>query len=152
MTRFRFSTSSVSRVVLASLLAWPITGILTSLVFSQTPKLDSEKYLSAWTLAYRWVWTNLWVAPLYGGIFLGHFVFLAGLFLFAKLTIRRQQERKTVLVATAMLLVGLILKAASYTFFMGWHWETLLLVSDSLGAFLVVYLTRPRASESSLVL
>ncbi|MFM6978071.1 MAG: hypothetical protein ACKOWR_05095 [Micrococcales bacterium] len=54
--------------------------------------------------------------------------------------------------ASATLLAGVILKAASYTFLMGWHWETLLLIADSLAALLVVYLTRPRASESSLVL
>lgn len=152
MTLFRFSQTSAFRVILASLLAWPITGILTSLVFSQTPKLDSEKDLPAWTAVFRWVWLNLFAIPLYGGAFLGHFVFLAGLFLLAKLMNRQKQERKAARVATATLLAGVVLKAASYTFLMGWHWETLLLVLDSLAAILVVYLTQPRASESLLVL
>jgi hypothetical protein len=151
MTMVDFRTAITVRIAASCLLAWPVTGILSAVVFQPLPPLDSYSFLP-WREAFAWVWKNLLGLPLYGGLFLGHFVFVVGLYLLAKLTNRSQPEPKSVIVAVSTLLAGITLKFASFTFFMGLHWEILLLVADSLVAISVIYLTRPRVKESSLVL
>ena len=151
MTWAAFKTSPTLRTIAASLLAWPLTGILTGLIFEKTPLLDSEK-ISVWRTAFRWVWVNLFAIPMYGGVFLGHFVFICGLYWLANLTKQAQPGRKASLLTVVTLLVGTILKFASFTFFMGWHWESLLLVADSLLAVLIIFVTKPQLRKSSLLL
>ena len=146
-----FLTSSAARVALASLIAWPVSGLLISLFFSNTPQTDSEA-LGAWTPVFRWVFTNLLVLPFYGSFFLGHFVFAGGLFLLAELTKSRHPERKATLLAVASLLAGVLLKAASYAVGLPATWGIGLFLLDSLVAIFVIFLTGPRARKSSLLL
>jgi uncharacterized PurR-regulated membrane protein YhhQ (DUF165 family) len=113
-------SSSAARVALASFIAWPVTGILTSLVFEPLPPLDSEKY-HFWTAIFGWAWKNLLAVPLYGGAFLGHIVFVVGLFLLAELTKSRHPGRKATLLVVATLSGGVLLKAASYVVFFAGH-------------------------------
>lgn len=111
-----FFSSSAARAALASLIAWPVTGILTSLVFEPLPPTDSEKY-DFWTAIFGWAWKNMLAVPLYGSVFLGHIVFVVGLFLLAERTKHRHPERKATLLVVATLAGGVILKAASYVVF-----------------------------------
>jgi hypothetical protein len=146
-----FFSSSAARVALASLIAWPVTGILTSLVFEPLPPLDSEKY-DFWTAIFGWAWKNLLAVPLYGSAFLGHFVFAGGLFLLAELTKSRHPGRKATLVAVASLFAGVLLKAASYIVFLPDTWGIGLFLADSLVAIFVIFLTASLARKSSLLL
>ncbi|MEY2674627.1 MAG: hypothetical protein RLZZ514_1192 [Actinomycetota bacterium] len=138
-------------MALASLIAWPVTGILTSLVFEPLPPLDSEKY-DFWTAIFGWAWKNLLAVPLYGSAFLGHFVFAGGLFLLAELTKSRHPGRKATLVAVASLFAGVLLKAASYIVFLPDTWGIGLFLADSLVAIFVIFLTASLARKSSLLL
>ncbi len=138
-------------MALASLIAWPVTGILTSLVFEPLPPLDSEKY-DFWTAIFGWAWKNLLAVPLYGSAFLGHIVFVVGLFLLAELTKSRHPGRKATLVAVASLFAGVLLKAASYIVFLPDTWGIGLFLADSLVAIFVIFLTAPLARKSSLLL
>jgi hypothetical protein len=146
-----FFSSSAARVALASLIAWPVTGILTSLVFEPLPPLDSEKY-DFWTAIFGWAWKNLLAVPLYGSAFLGHIVFVVGLFLLAELTKSRHPGRKATLVAVASLFAGVLLKAASYVVFLPDTWGIGLFLADSLVAIFVIFLTASLARKSSLLL
>jgi hypothetical protein len=146
-----FFSSSAARVALASLIAWPVTGILTSLVFEPLPPLDSEKY-DFWTAIFGWAWKNLLAVPLYGSAFLGHIVFVVGLFLLAERTKHQQPERKATLLVVATLSGGVILKAASYVVFFPDTWGIGLFLVDSLAAIFVIFLTSPLARKSSLLL
>jgi hypothetical protein len=139
------------RALVASLIAWPVTGILTSLVFEPLPPLDSEKY-HFWTAIFGWAWKNLLAVPLYGSAFLGHIVFVVGLFLLAERTKHQQPERKATLVAVASLFAGVLLKAASYVVFLPDTWGIGLFLVDSLVAIFVIFLTAPLARKSSLLL
>ncbi len=138
-------------MALASLIAWPVTGILTSLVFEPLPPLDSEKY-DFWTAIFGWAWKNLLAVPLYGSAFLGHIVFVVGLFLLAELTKSRHPGRKATLVAVASLFAGVLLKAASYVVFLPDTWGIGLFLADSLVAIFVIFLTASLARKSSLLL
>jgi len=144
-------SSSAARVALASLIAWPVTGILTSLVFEPLPPLDSEKY-HFWTAIFGWAWKNLLAVPLYGGAFLGHIVFVVGLFLLAELTKSRHPGRKATLLVVATLSGGVLLKTASYVVFLPDTWGIALLLVDSLVAIFVIFLTAPLARKSLLLL
>lgn len=146
-----FFSSSAARAALASLIAWPVTGILTSLVFEPLPPTDSEKY-DFWTAIFGWAWKNMLAVPLYGSVFLGHIVFVVGLFLLAERTKHRQPERKATLLVVATLAGGVILKAASYVVFLPDTWGIGLFLADSLVAIFVIFLTAPLARKSSLLL
>lgn len=146
-----FFSSSAARAALASLIAWPVTGILTSLVFEPLPPTDSEKY-DFWTAIIGWAWKNMLAVPLYGSVFLGHIVFVVGLFLLAERTKHRQPERKATLLVVATLAGGVILKAASYVVFLPDTWGIGLFLADSLVAIFVIFLTAPLARKSSLLL
>jgi len=141
----------VLRVLGASLIAWPVSGLLMSLVFSQTPQSDSA-LLGAWTSVFRWAWVYLLALPFYGSIFFGHFVFIVGLFQLAELTKQEQPDRKATLLVAATLTGGVLLKVASYVIFLPDNWAIALFLADSLLAVLVIFLTRPIASKSSLLL
>jgi hypothetical protein len=144
-------SSSLVRALVASLIAWPVTGLLMSLVFSQTPQSESE-LLGAWTPLFQWVWLNLLALPLYGSVFFGHFVFIVGLFQLAERTKHQQPERKATLLVVATLSGGVLLKVASYVVFLPDTWGIALLLVDSLVAIFVIFLTAPRARKSSLLL
>lgn len=146
-----FFSSSAARAALASLIAWPVTGILTSLVFEPLPPTDSEKY-DFWTAIFGWAWKNMLAVPLYGSVFLGHIVFVVGLFLLAERTKHRQPDRKATLLVVATLAGGVILKAASYVVFLPDTWGIGLFLADSLVAIFVIFLTAPLARKSSLLL
>lgn len=146
-----FFSSSAARAALASLIAWPVTGILTSFVFEPLPPTDSEKY-DFWTAIFGWAWKNMLAVPLYGSVFLGHIVFVVGLFLLAERTKHRQPERKATLLVVATLAGGVILKAASYVVFLPDTWGIGLFLADSLVAIFVIFLTAPLARKSSLLL
>lgn len=146
-----FFSSSAARAALASLIAWPVTGILASLVFEPLPPTDSEKY-DFWTAIIGWAWKNMLAVPLYGSVFLGHIVFVVGLFLLAERTKHRQPERKATLLVVATLAGGVILKAASYVVFLPDTWGIGLFLADSLVAIFVIFLTAPLARKSSLLL
>lgn len=146
-----FFSSSAARAALASLIAWPVTGILTSLVFEPLPPTDSEKY-DFWTAIFGWAWKNMLAVPLYGSVFVGHVVFVVGLFLLAERTKHRQPERKATLLVVATLAGGVILKAASYVVFLPDTWGIGLFLADSLVAIFVIFLTAPLARKSSLLL
>jgi hypothetical protein len=146
-----FFSSSAARAALASLIAWPVTGILTSLVFEPLPPTDSEKY-DFWTAIFGWAWKNMLAVPLYGSVFLGHIFFVVGLFLLAERTKHRHPERKATLLVVATLAGGVILKAASYVVFLPDTWGIGLFLADSLVAIFVIFLTAPLARKSSLLL
>lgn len=146
-----FFSSSAARAALASLIAWPVTGILTSLVFEPLPPTDSEKY-DFWTAIFGWAWKNMLAVSLYGSVFLGHIVFVVGLFLLAERTKHRQPDRKATLLVVATLAGGVILKAASYVVFLPDTWGIGLFLADSLVAIFVIFLTAPLARKSSLLL
>ena len=84
--------------------------------------------------------------------FFGHFVFIVGLFQLAELTKQEQPDRKATLLVAATLTGGVLLKVASYVIFLPDNWAIALFLADSLVAVLVIFLTRPIASKSSLLL
>lgn len=151
MTKASPRFSSMVRTLVASLVAWPVPGLLMSLVFSQ-PSQSASESLGVWTLTLRWLWVNLLALPAYGSVFCGHFVFIAGLFQLAELTRQKQVGRKALLFVAATLSVGILLKTASYLVLLPDTWGIALLLLDSLIAICVIFLTRPRVNESSLVL
>ena len=138
-------------MALASLIAWPVSGLLISLFLSNTSQSDSEAF-GTWTPVITWIWISLWVIQIYGSFFLGHFVFAGGLFLLAELTKSRHPGRKATLVAVASLFAGVLLKAASYVVSFPDTWGIALLLVDSLLAIVVIFLTAPIARKSSLLL
>lgn len=144
-------SSSAARVALASLIAWPVSGLLISLFLSNTSQSDSEAF-GTWTPVITWIWISLWVIQIYGSFFLGHFVFAGGLFLLAELTKSRHPGRKATLVAVASLFAGVLLKAASYVVSFPDTWGIGLFLADSLVAIFVIFLTAPLARKSSLLL
>lgn len=138
--------NALLRALCASLAAWPVAGVVLHLLWGDMP---DGREMTQLDLLGEWMWTYLTVFPLMQGLLLGHFVFIYGLFKFAKFTQQDVHTGREVALVVGVLLVGFLLKVGAILTFSHFAAESYLSQIDSLVAITVVWATKSRTKVVS---